>query len=984
MLSSFILIIYLGTTLAQPDPSVSPLSWQYGSSEMHHLIQASSTTPALDAILADECLLLRKRTSEQKAQLVQANFLVDLSEVARQEDNIRAGIRVLREAQPELKTAFSTCPTCHFEYLQHKNVTYFECDTLCKVDRSGMVDNLEKIEEAFHLEGHGSKLDLGKIWIRTDQESKNKGKFLVDYRVQVADGGHFVPIFPINTVNHLPTVCYDHANGRPTRISECKNLGAEIKYWSNRRGTGKDTFYERTHLKLLVRLVLSKDYLFYRDKGLINETVSMTMFQRKHLRFEIVLPRSRIAQEQESEKASCLCHRPVSQLRLGLSTAEHHTLVKLETHSRSLTLGLEKERLRHSGLPQLSNVQHLLTSTLPENIPSDLISAQDVFPLQINSLSLSTQKNQSDWNSIVTELGKNEHLLDNKFNFTKKEANRSKRGLPAMVATAAFSGLFKAGIEVGKPYFSSQSSLVFEKLMKSKEGILLEPSHLETNVLSAGELQAYLEMNANAAIRYEVQPERLKVKFLDFPNIEAATNTNYSAAAFQQLDSAIARSAYFEAHILPTLPHLLLRRLYPLIHSSTSSDSAIFVQIQRAKSFVLLSYFYEKLNKDSFVTKFAFFALPCQVTNNELFTLAISNVTVEIGTALQRDTSQTQEYLCQSLFMTDKVVTVKDHCQLEEIAEEPVTTGLELNQGTLFLFDGGNKIYLACQNQPARTLLLTFRFNVFLISPTCAIAVHFTSGQRWHRAPLQQAGAAFTFLHILQYDPAYMRSPLQKNRIIMVILMTITILLVLGIGAVVALLYFWRRRYAVQISVSPSLTNRNGSKERETSATYKATEKVDNESMIVPDSLQLAPPSTSQTVSKAAVSFAVENAAEIALCNKDSLCETSQYKTSFPYYSVSSMDDAQIHFSQPEKLSNNVEWNNLPRMKVPRLSLDSTWTEEESDVDSLLQEVAARLRPLQSPGMLRTFKQTNEAIPSTSPPQTKQTKTITTHKPAQH
>ena len=48
------------------------------------------------------------------------------------------------------------------------------------------------------------------------------------------------------------------------------------------------------------------------------------MFQRKHLRFEIVLPRSRIAQEQESEKASCLCHRPVSQLRLGLSALKKH------------------------------------------------------------------------------------------------------------------------------------------------------------------------------------------------------------------------------------------------------------------------------------------------------------------------------------------------------------------------------------------------------------------------------------------------------------------------------------------------------------------------------------------------------------------------------------------------------------------------------------------------------------------------------------
>ena len=118
-LSNIFILIILCNTPAQQVKPASPLGWHYGTYGLHTLIPASRTKPALDAVLAKECLLLRKRKSEQKAQMVQANFLVDLSEIARQEDNIRAGIRVLRQAQPKIDTGFSTCPTCHFEYLHH-------------------------------------------------------------------------------------------------------------------------------------------------------------------------------------------------------------------------------------------------------------------------------------------------------------------------------------------------------------------------------------------------------------------------------------------------------------------------------------------------------------------------------------------------------------------------------------------------------------------------------------------------------------------------------------------------------------------------------------------------------------------------------------------------------------------------------------------------------------------------------------------------
>ena len=79
--------------------------------------------------------------------------------------------------------------------------------------------------------------------MRTDQDSSNKGQYLVDYKVQVADGNKHVSIFPVNTVNHLPVICYDHLDGKPSKISTCHSLGADIKYWNSRMGEESTTYY---------------------------------------------------------------------------------------------------------------------------------------------------------------------------------------------------------------------------------------------------------------------------------------------------------------------------------------------------------------------------------------------------------------------------------------------------------------------------------------------------------------------------------------------------------------------------------------------------------------------------------------------------------------------------------------------------------------------------------------------------------------------
>ena len=140
-----------------------PLYWEYGKYGIHNLIQSDHDTPSLDAVLTNECLLLRKRKSEQKAQMVQANFLVDLSEVGRSQENIRAGIRVLRQAQPQLESGFETCPTCHFEYMRFEKVTYFDCVTLCSIEHSNLVDNIDKMEEIYQLDSQRNGLNFQKV-----------------------------------------------------------------------------------------------------------------------------------------------------------------------------------------------------------------------------------------------------------------------------------------------------------------------------------------------------------------------------------------------------------------------------------------------------------------------------------------------------------------------------------------------------------------------------------------------------------------------------------------------------------------------------------------------------------------------------------------------------------------------------------------------------------------------------------------------------
>lgn len=94
-------------------------------------------------------------------------------------------------------------------------------------------------------------------------------------------------------------------------------------------------------------------------------------------------------------------------------------------------------------------------------------------------------------------------------------------------------------------------------MAESKEGFVITPSHHNTNQMSSSQLSTYLELNSNAAIRFEVQTDKLKVIFLDFPNIQIATDTNHSQVAFQNFVTSIARNEYFEVFILPSLPHLL-------------------------------------------------------------------------------------------------------------------------------------------------------------------------------------------------------------------------------------------------------------------------------------------------------------------------------------------------------------------------------------------------------------------------------------------
>ena len=310
----FILLLAASVTHTSTDP----LYWEHGASATHTLIEASGSVPALDAVFTKDCLLVRSRKTERKAQLRQANFLVDLSEVARQQMNIRTGLRVLRETQPHIQSKFVTCPTCHFEYQQLRPVGYFDCQTLCHVERSQMIDNLDKLTEVLNLQSNEREVSFSKAWIRVQQDSEADGKYLVNYKLGVNHGVDYVPLFPINTLNYQPNVCYDHLDGKATTVSNCSELGADLKYWSNRLGQSKEQYWGKTHLQLLVRAVMASKFFQLQRAKLVNQTSTMADFQMQRLRFEIVLPRSRIAQQLSTEKATCICHRPVSQMDLSL------------------------------------------------------------------------------------------------------------------------------------------------------------------------------------------------------------------------------------------------------------------------------------------------------------------------------------------------------------------------------------------------------------------------------------------------------------------------------------------------------------------------------------------------------------------------------------------------------------------------------------------------------------------------------------------
>ena len=784
--------------LASTTSSVEPLSWNQNVQQTHNLIPAKNNSPSLDAVLASDCLLLRNKKSEQKAQIVQANFLLDLSDVGRQSENIRSGIRQLRHAQPVMHTDFQTCATCSFEYIQLQRVNYFDCSTLCHVEKATMIDNLQKLEEIFQLQqdlgGHAFK----KVWIRTEQKSKSDSRYLVNYNITVPYGNRWVSVFPVNTYNWHPNVCYDHVDGKVAKISACRSLGADVRYWQTRLGTSSGKYYTKTHLKLLLRAVPAPQYFIWKQNKKINSTVSLVQFQQKHLHFEVVLPRSRVAAVQDTEKASCFCHRPVSHLKEGLSSKHHHKLVQLETEARGMQLGLERERLKKGGLASLSNIDHLLQSTLPPPTLMSNVSPDDVFPLQI-SASLPTATNSSTWDNLMKSMGKNHHLLDRIF--LSSAQNKRRRAIPSLVASAAISGLFKTGVELGAPYLLSKSEQVFSDLIQNKNGIFLQPSHLDTNTLSAQQMQAYLEVNTNAAIRFQMRTDRVQIHFLDFPKLNFPNNTNFTSGEFQRLDSAIARMEYFEKQILPSLPSLLLQRLWPLIYNSVSQHPKIFVQIQKAKSFVLLSYYYERVDVGAHVTSYHFYPLPCQQTSKELFTVDISNVSVEVGRGLQRESVKSDAFQCQTLFMAEKVSSVTPDCSLVPIAITPVQQGLRVQDGFLFLFHKCVKVYIACQGMPANTITLTRTFHVLLIGDSCAISATFRTGLVWSRASVSSTSSHLQHLHILAYDPIWLRTPFQRNEIFISVLASVLFLLLLGVSAVILAILYLRRRYAISITV---------------------------------------------------------------------------------------------------------------------------------------------------------------------------------------
>ena len=220
--------------------------------------------------------------------------------------------------------------------------------------------------------------------------------------------------------------------------------------------------------------------------------------------------------------------------------------------------------------------------------------------------------------------------------------------------------------------------------------------------------------------------------------------------------------------------------------------------------------------------------------------------------------------------------------------------------------------------------------------------------------------------------------------------MGITATLLLGIIGVVLLLYWWRRRYAIQLTVqqgisgsSPTSPTSPTSPQNIQPISYIPNERVD-------ENVEEPPTSTSMkegptiSLTKAAVSFAVENVAETSMCTEcrenstfPGICQPSP----FPHYGRPLPSTAEIQSFQTRTMIPEHHESNASLFKVSRLSLDSAWS-DSSGTESVLRQVAEQLKPLRSPQLLHSLKQ--QSIHTTFCPPSSQGQTTQAHKPAHH
>ena len=213
--------------------------------------------------------------------------------------------------------------------------------------------------------------------------------------------------------------------------------------------------------------------------------------------------------------------------------------------------------------------------------------------------------------------------------------------------------------------------------------------------------------------------------------------------------------------------------------------------------------------------------------------------------------------------------------------------------------------------------------------------------------------------------------------------MAVTVALLMGIVGVVVLLYWWRRRYAIQLSVRQGTSDAGSTAPQNIQpVSYLPNESVDDVAVEPPPCTTLKE-TPIISLSKAAVSFAVENAAEASMCSDCKLNSTfpgSCPPSPFPHYGLPLKSTAQLSPSQTGRLIPQNE-SILSPLKVSRLSLDSAWS-DGSGTESVLRQVAEQLKPLRSPQLLHSLKQQSTHSTFVSPPS--HGHSIQAHKPAQH